>query len=126
MPLRSFQQKRGWKNIIYSRPVLVLLAILVLAFAWAVFRFMDKMQITRENRIIAESKVAQLEKEKEKLSSDISKLETEAGVEESIRDKFGLAKEGEGLIVIVEEKNTTEIPKKESGGFFGFFRNWFK
>ncbi|MBI3305988.1 septum formation initiator family protein [Candidatus Nomurabacteria bacterium] len=124
--MRNFQQKRGWKNIIYSRPVLGILAILLFVFVWTVFRFMGKMQITRENRITAENKVTQLGKEKEKLSSDIAKLQTNAGVEESIRDKFGWAKEGEGLIVILDKKNPEEVPKKESNRFFDFFRNWFR
>ena len=124
--MRSFQQKRSWKNVIYSKPVLVILGILLLVFSWAVFRLMAKMQVTKENRIMAENKVAELRKEKEKLTTDIAKLETETGIEESIRYKFGWAKEGEGLIVILDEKKTEEASKKESGGFLNFFRNWFK
>ena len=127
--MRNFQKKRGWTNILQSKPVLVFLGILLLAFAWGVIGFMKKMEATRENMDIAESKVVQLQKEKEKLSSDIAKLKTESGVEESIRDKFGLAKDGEGLIVVVEDKSKPEAPKQESGGFFSFlffWKNWFK
>ena len=124
--MKSFQYKRGWKDILQSRPVLVFLGILVFIFAWSVFGFMGKMQITRENRKIAENKLIELKKEKEKLSSDIAKLKTDEGVEESIRAKFGLAKEGEGVIVIVEDPNPPEIPKQESKGFWSFFTNLFK
>ena len=124
--MKSFQQKRRFRNIIYSRPVLVFLVVLVLFFAWGMLGFMDKMTVTRENREIVENKVAQLEKEKEKLSFGINKLKTENGIEESIRDKFGLAKEGEGMIVIVDDKNTVEIPKENSGGFFYFLKNWLR
>lgn len=87
---------------------------------------MGKMQITTENRKIAENKVTELEKEKEKLSTDISKLKTENGVEESIREKFPVAKEGENVIVIVDDKTPPAVPKQESGGFFSFLRNFFK
>lgn len=110
----------------HSRPVLALLGILVFIFAWGVIGFTGKMRVTVENKKIAENKVAELEKEKEKLSSDIAKLKTEDGVEESIRAKFGLAKEGEGIIVVVEDKNPPPAPKQERGGFFSFFRNLFK
>ncbi len=109
-----------------SKPVLALLAVLVLIFAWAVFRFMLKMDQTRQNRKAAESKVAQLEKEKERLSADLAKLQTIEGTEEAIREKFGFAKEGEGLIVIVDDKNSSAEKKKAEGGFFHFFKNWFK
>jgi len=127
--MRSFQQKRGFKNIVYSRPVLAVLLLLVVIFAWSVVGFMGKMQATIENRKIAENKIVELEKQKEQLSSDIAKLKTEGGVEESIRDKFGLAKEGEGEIVIVEDKNLLSAPVPASSGFFPFlffWKNWFK
>ncbi|KKR62440.1 hypothetical protein A2643_02505 [Candidatus Nomurabacteria bacterium RIFCSPHIGHO2_01_FULL_39_220] len=127
--MRNFRKKRGWKNIARSKPVLALLAVLVLFFAWQVLGFMRKMQITIENRKIAEDKVAELEKEKEKLSADIAKLKTGEGVEASIRDKFGLVKEGEGVIVVLDDKTAPTAPKPNSGGFFSFlffWRNWGK
>lgn len=113
----------------YSRPILAILVILVIFFAWGVVGFMRKMVITIENRKITEDRVVELRKEKEKLSTGIAKLETEGGVEESIRDKFGLAKEGEGLIVVVDDKNKVEVLKEDSGGFLSslmFWKNWFK
>ena len=124
--MKNFQRKRGFRNIIHSWPVLAFLGILVLIFAWSVLGFIGKMEITRENRKIAENKVAELEKEKEKLSSDIAKLKTESGVEESIREKFGLAREGEGMIVVVEDKNLPKAEDDEQGCFFSFLKKWFK
>lgn len=128
--MKSFQPKRGIRNILHSRPILVFLSILVLAFIWGVVGFMGKMQVTIENRKIAENKVAQLKKEKEKFSSDIAKLNTPNGIEESIRLKFGLAKEGENMIVVVEDKNQPEVkadPSSESFfSFLFFWKNWFK
>ena len=124
--MRSFQQKIRFRNIIYSRPILLFLVVLILFFAWGVLGFMDKMVVTRENREIVKSKVAQLKEKKEKLSSDINKLKSYNGIEESIRDKFGLAKEGEGMIVIVDDKNIVKVLKENSGGFFYFLKNWFK
>jgi len=109
-----------------SRPVLIFLGILLLFFTWGVIGFMGKMQATRENRKIAENKVAELRKEKEKLSLDIDNLKTEEGKERIFRENFGLAKEGEGLIVVVEDKNAEENQEDESGGFFSFFKNLFK
>jgi hypothetical protein len=124
--MKSFQKKRGFRNIMQSRPVLGLLGILLFIFTFGLIGFMGKMQITIENRKIAENKVTELQAMKDKLSSDISKLKTDSGVEESIRDKFGLAKEGEGEIVIVDDKNTPKIPKQESSSFFSFLKNLFK
>ena len=124
--MKGFQHKRGWSDILHSKPVLVFLACLLLIFAWGIFGFMGKMRETIENKNIAESKLTQLQKEKEQLSSDIAKLKTNEGVEASIRDKFGLAKEGEGVIIIVDDKNKEEPKKEDSGGFWFWFHNWFK
>ena len=110
-----------------SKPVLFLLAILVLFFIWNMIGLFDKMQDTIKNRKIVEDKINELQKDKEKLSSDIASLNTDKGIEESIRDKFGLAKEGEGMIVVVEDKNSLEVKKNEEDkGFFSFLKNLFK
>ena len=109
-----------------SRPVLVFLGGLLLFFTWGVIGFMGKMQTTRENRKMAENKVAEIRKEKENLSLDIENLKTEDGKERIFRENFGLAKEGEGLIVVVEDKNAEENKGDESGGFLPFFKNLFK
>ena len=107
--------------------MLVILAIILLFFAWSVWGFLGKMTETRKNRIIAEEKIAELQKEKDKLSSGISKLNTEKGQEEIIREKFGLEKDGEGSIVIVDNQNGVDAKNKANqGGFFSFFKNWFK
>jgi len=124
--MRNFQQKRVFRNILYSKPVLVFFVILLLIFAWSVIGFMGKMEMTIENRKIAENKVAELEKQKEEFSANIAKLKTDTGIEESIREKFGLAKDGEGEIVIVEDKNPPEAKTSGSGGFFSFLKNLFK
>ena len=124
--MKSFQQRRGWRNIIYSSPSLFLLIILLFFFAFGVIRFFGKMRTTGENRKIAEEKVAQLQKQKETLSTEITKLNTESGKEESIRERFPVAKDGEGVIVIVEDENVPNVPKPKSDGFFSFFTNWFK
>jgi len=118
--MRNFQQKRGFRNILHSRPVLVLLSILLLVFAWSVIGFMGKMQMTVENRRIAENKVTELESQKENLLAEIAKLNTEDGKEESIREKFPVAKEGEGVIVIIEDKSQSETEDSKSGAFSSF------
>ncbi|MSU44634.1 hypothetical protein EXS45_00405 [Candidatus Nomurabacteria bacterium] len=127
--MKSFQQKRGFRNILHSRPVLMFLGILVFIFAWGVIGFMGKMQVTAENRKIAENKVVELKNQKENLSSEIAKLNTLEGKEASIRERFSVAKEGEGLIVVIDDKGESKVINKSSENFFSFlffWKNWFK
>ncbi len=112
--------------MLQSKPVLIVLAVGVFFFAWGVVSFLNKMDDTRLKREMAEKKVAELKIQKEKLATDIAKLKTEDGVEESIRDKFGLAKEGEQVVVIIDDKSQQKKEGESSGGFWGFFKNIFK
>lgn len=124
--MKSFQKERGFKHILYSKPILIFLGFLVLFFAWNVFGFWNKMRGTKENERLAENKVLELQKEKDKLTSDINKLKTPEGVEAAIREKFGLAKEGEGMIVVVDDKSTTVPVDTKPKGFFSYIKSWFK
>ena len=125
--MRNFQQKKVWGNMLRSKPVLVILGILILFFAWNVLGFWNKMQETVKNKKIIEDKVAELQQQKTKLSSDINSLNTDQGKEKVFRENYGLAKEGEDMIVIVEDKNKPAAPPEtNSGGFWSFLKNWFK
>lgn len=110
-----------------SKPVLVLLGVVVLVFAWSVLGLVGKMAETAKNKKAVEAKIVELTQNKEKLTADISKLETDQGKEDSIREKFGWVKQGEGVIVVVDDKSFEEPESEEgSGGIFSFFKNLFK
>ena len=123
--MRNFQEKKGLRHIIQSKLALMLLGVIIFVFAWSVIQLMGKTRETAKYKNIVEDKVAELQKGKEKFSSDIAKFQTEEGIEENIREKFGLAKEGENMVVIVEDKNLPEKQEIESKGFFSFFKNLF-
>lgn len=125
--MRSFQKKERLKHIMQSKFFLMFLSIIILAFIYSMFSFINKMEETSKNRKIVENKIAELEKSKEKLNSDIIKLKTGKGIEESIREKFGLAKEGENMILIIDDKNSTEPQgKSDTSWFSSFFQSLFK
>jgi len=126
--MRDFQQKKRWRSVLESWPVLILLGLVLLFFAWGIISLLGRMQTTRENRQIAEKKLIELQQKKETFTADVEKLNTQSGIEESIREKFPVVKEGEGLIIVVDEKPSTEVPEEDKGGFFSFlyFWNWFK
>ena len=127
--MNNFQgkkEKRLLTRVLHSNLGLFCLGIFLLLFMWSIIGFMSKMIDTAKNKKIAEEKVADLEMRKEKLLVDIDNLNTDEGKEKVFRENFGLAQEGEGLIVIVDEKNNKEIQKNSSEkGFFDFFQNLF-
>ena len=125
--MRNFQKGGKLKHLTESKLFLVFLGILILVFVYSIFGFMNKMEETGKNNKIVQDKIAELEKSKGKLDSDINKLKTDKGIEENIREKFGLAKEGENMILVVDDKNSTEASQKtDSGGFFSWLENLFQ
>jgi cell division protein FtsB len=124
--MNNFQKKGMWRNVAQSKPVLALLSFTLIIFAWNILIFLNKMEDTNKNKKIAEDKVTALKLQKEKLTADISNLQTEQGKEKILRENFGLAKDGENLIVITEDKNPLAPAKPASSGFFSFFKNLFK
>ena len=124
--MRNLEKKRGWKNIVQSKPFLILFGIGLLIFSWNIFGFWNKMQETVKNKKIAEDRVVTLRQQKENISSEIDNLNTDQGKEKFFRENLGLSKEGEDVTIVVEDKNPPEAPKTKSSGFFSFFINWFK
>lgn len=123
--MRNFQEKKGFKRFLQTKPVLMLLFMVVIVFTWNVINLLGKLQETAKNKKNQEEEIYNLQKRKEKLSSDIDKINTEKGKEEIIRENFGLVKEGENVIVIVEDKNKTEVLPKNNKGIWYFLKNLF-
>ena len=124
--MRNLNKKGKWRNIVQSKPVLVLLGVVVLIFAWNVLSFWNKMEDTKNNKKLVEEKVATLRQQKENYLSEINNLKTDKGKEKFFRENLGLAKEGEDMIIVVEDKNQNQNSYTSSGGFFSFFKDLFK
>jgi len=125
--MRNFQEKRKSKRLVESKPVLVLLCILLLFFAWNVFGLIGRVRETIKNKKMAQDKVENLQKQKDELLYNTNQLKTDKGIEENIREKFGFAKEGEGMVVVTDDKNVVEENTgNQSSSFFSFIKNLFK
>ena len=83
------------------------------------------MRETEKNKEIVEEKITLLKQQKENYSSEIENLETDKGKEKFFRESLGLAKDGEGLIIVVEDKNPPVAPE-ESSPFWSFLKSLFQ
>lgn len=125
--MKNFQKNGEKKYFMQSKVFLIFLGIVILVFFFSMFSFVDKMIDTQKNKDIIKEKITELEKSKQTFNSEISKLKTEEGIEENIREKFGVVKEGENMMMVVEDKNPPTVEKKaDFNGFFSFLKNWFK
>ena len=72
--MKNWGKKKGWRVFMEKTPVLVVLGILVLLFAWNVLGFWNKMRETSKNEKNVEAKVALLKDQKEKLLINIDQI----------------------------------------------------
>ncbi len=126
-------QKKKLHIILYSKTSLVILTIVAIFFIYKVWGIVGKSEEALQNKNIVQSQAKQLEARANELNNEINSLKTNQGVEDKIREKFRVVKDGEGLVVITDQKpedaqtNTppTTPTQDDSGGFWGFLKKIF-
>jgi cell division protein FtsB len=105
--MQRFEKRKKLHQYLYNRVAVTILALLVVFLALSVFSVFQKRQEAYRNAMIAQNEVTKLRESELKTQESIDKLDTQAGVEEAIRNKYRAAKEGEGLIVIADPNKQT-------------------
>ncbi len=122
----EFQEKRRLKNILYSKLTLVLLLILTIILIKAVWGVHKKQDLTKDNLAKTATVYQGLQAREKMLSSEIERLKTESGTEEEIREKYGLVKPGEEVIVVVDDPDQDSGPTSSPISFWQKVLDWLK
>lgn len=124
--MRDFQRKRKIRKVLYSRGVILgvfLLLVLVSKATWGLY---DKERESRRNLDRVEADLLALTLREEQLAKDIARLRTPEGIESEIREQFQVAKPGESMVVLVEDKSEPAEQEDEEPSlmsrFFDLFR----
>jgi cell division protein FtsB len=114
----------AWKVFSVSASVgLIIIAVLLSFSSWKILaRTFDSIKY----RKLTEANLKSLTERQSELESKISELETDSGVEKEIREKFPVAKPGEEVIMIVNNKSGLgqEADPKTDSGFWHRLRGW--
>jgi len=125
----EFQEKKKLRKILYSKATLVALFVVLFFIAKATIGIYYKQKASGENLAKAREEFAELEKREKMLNSEIDRFKTDGGVEEEIRKKFMVGKEGEQVIVIIDDVKSSNTEKINDGGKSGIwsrFVNFFR
>ncbi len=104
----DFQQKRKMKSIVASRvtqALFLILAIFVLISAYNRYLIARDMD---ERRSAVESEIEALETRRQSLEKEVNYLTNERGIEAELRRQFDITREGEQLIIILDDENKSE------------------
>lgn len=132
----DFHEKRKIRQILYSKAVFALLTILTALLLIAVYNRFTVAQETKEKLEERRADLEALETRAEVLNAKVDHLEEERGIEEELRNRFNVAKEGEQVVVIIDQdgeetKLDDDAPRvvsdEEGSGlraFFKLFKFW--
>jgi lauroyl/myristoyl acyltransferase len=123
--LHHTQKTSGFVKLLRSRVFLAVVLVILVTLILSVIGMYQKSRETAINKRRAEERLVDLKVRKERLESDIEQIKTPIGEEQAIREKFRVAKEGEGLVVIVDEA-PAEPSEEASNGFVDFFKKLFR
>jgi len=122
----KFQEKRKIRGIFYSKIIVFVLLIINVFLLNAVFNVYRKREITKENLLKTATVFSDLESRETMLSSEIERLKTDHGIEEEIRDRYGMVKDNEEVITIINDRNKDPVLNNSSASFWGKILGWFK
>lgn len=119
--------KRKNKHSFWQSPLVVVLLFMLLIFsAYKVIGLIQKEKETSKKKELVLEKIEFLRKREESLNTEIARFETEDGIEDAIREKYQVVKEGEKMVIIVdEEENYPPVEEKSDHGFLGWLKNIF-
>ena len=111
----EFQVKKRVKKVLYSRAMFVVLLV-VIAFAgkatWSVYQKEKTSQVYLD-RLQAE--ITELKQRQDYIKSGIGKLGTSRGIEEEIRQKFKVVKDGEAMAILIDDESAVATSSPEKG-----------
>ena len=133
----DFHEKRKIRSFLYSKTVFVLLLILIILLSISAYNRFKVAQDTKKRLEERRDDLEALETRAEILDSKVEYLEDARGIEEELRNRFDVAKEGEQVIIIIDDDRQNakddsssfdaEKPKeveKSTESIFKLFKFW--
>jgi len=105
--MRELQQKQKARQRLYSWPTLIILGLVTFLIAHGAYSVFKKKQESAAYVLELQTKVEELSNNQFDVKSDISRLQTEDGIDTEIKKKFSVSKVGEHVVVIVDPRVPT-------------------
>lgn len=120
----DFHEKQRARRIISSPLTFIVLGIFIVVAGYNAWDMYQKSQQTKEALQKTQDAYDVLVTREQFLNERLGQLGTPAGIESEIRERFGVAKAGEEVIVVLsEEESATLSPPKK--GFWARIQEWF-
>ncbi len=128
----DFHEKRKIRKVLYSWISIGGIFLLGGLIAYSAYGRYEVEQDMAEKLELREAELAALEERAASLQASVLHLSDERGIEEELRNRFDVAKEGEQVVIILDDgsessgaaSTTLGITPVEEEGILETFRSW--
>jgi len=93
----------------YRKFIAYIVLLLIVLLTVSLFKGIARVVVANKRITKAETIYKELEKERGKLEQDLSFVKSDEFVEKQLRDKLGLSKEGETILVLPDEETLKRL-----------------
>jgi cell division protein FtsB len=111
--MRELESKQKIRRWVYSTPVLVLLLALLFILFRGTLGIWEKERESASRVEDLTGKMAEVTMRTQELESSLTRLSTDEGIRDEIREKFDVSAEGEYMVVIVDPRAETATSTEE-------------
>ena len=111
-------------RLLWQRLMLLGMFLVLFVAVGGVWKIYLKDQESLLQRREAEAQLKELSDRKDRLTADVHSLDSDRGKEEALRSQYQIGKDGEGLIVIVDQKPATTTATTTKGWLQRTFWWW--
>jgi cell division protein FtsB len=123
---RKITKERFINKVIRHPLTYIVLISLFVLFTYSAISTYKNSKIAGQKTRQVETDLERLKNQEANLVASLNDMNTDFGVEKSLREKFGIIKEGEVAVIIIEDEEVEEAPiERENKGFWNFLRNIF-
>ena len=123
---RRIRKERPLNKIVRQPFTYVVLLFLVFVFSYSAIATYKKSKIAKLKTRQVEAELKDLTNQEANLKNSLNDMNTSFGIEKSLREKFGIIKEGEKAVIIVEEPIEEPLkPEKDKKNIFGLIKGIF-
>jgi len=109
----DFHEKRRIRAIVFSKPVIVIIFGLTVLSSFSVY---ERYKVANEMQARLDARIAELhalEERAQLLEAKVDYLQNERGIEEELRIRFDVAKEGEEVVILLDSRRDTKSTEEE-------------
>ncbi len=109
----DFHEKRKIRSVLYSRPVIFIILLITILLSISTY---NRYVVAKDMEAKLEARrgeLNELERRAKAIESKVEYLKDERGVEEELRNRFDAVREGEQVVILLDERGQKKEEKQE-------------